>query len=409
MRRAAVGAARDAAAAVERAVGDGASAIVCGCGVAESAIAAELARAKEQCIDEVLKAARHSSTGLSLGRSAALDAAWGAMWARLDELCNASLNRCIQAAKGLGEWSNAALPGLYGSVEALVREALRRARTVWNHAAMRIGRAMSDAALKLHDLFAQCEENWQARLAAAADDGAATSSAPPGSSSDHAETPATPTPITPPPDEAAASSAGGPLSLDRLRAAQASLAALLYAAAKQCVGALAKNLEQLLVGLSNVRQGLLKAPSDAQGALMTYLASSSEGASSLQRTTREAHNWERADTYEEVERLLGGSRRSSASPASDKSGSSKRNGAASPAAAAAVKEPTTTSAVKASPSKPPPSTPPASAPTPSSVARSTPTTVPSPMMSPADQEWMAQLAESCGRRRSASRRRGRRA
>ena len=307
-----LGAAHDARAATDRAAGDSASSIVCGCGMAEATIAAELPRTGRQCLDDVLRTAR--AHGVRQDQRS-VQAQWGAMWSRVDDLCNASLQRCVQAAGGLGKWSASSMPAVYASVVEMLREALRRVRAVWNLAAMRIGRSMSAAAFKLEDLFARCESGWKAQGARALDGivGDADTSDPPSVKAQSASPPATiDSPSLAADNGAGSSTAATPpatldatRSLERLRASQATLAALLYAAAKSCADALCKGLERTLLGLREVQRGLSNSPVSDGGALMTYLKAVSDGIRSLQSTTRDAHNWDRAAAYEEVQRALG--------------------------------------------------------------------------------------------------------
>lgn len=137
----AVDAMRGASMASERAIGDGASSLVCGCGIAESAITSELARARDLLVDEVIRAARGPAPPQ---QQEAHDVRWGAMWARLDELGNASLQRCVGTTRELGEWAAEALPAPCAAVEALVRDVLPRMRTTWHMSAVRIGRALQE-------------------------------------------------------------------------------------------------------------------------------------------------------------------------------------------------------------------------------------------------------------------------
>ena len=156
----AVASLHQASSAAQRAVGDGASSLVCGCGVAESAIAAELARARDQLVAEVLRAARAPRKSAEYEHEK-----WGAMWARLDELLNASLRRCVSTARDLGEWSASALPAPCVAVEQQLREALPRMRHVWHAHAVRIGRHLHGTAGKLQQLFAECERLAQEEAA----------------------------------------------------------------------------------------------------------------------------------------------------------------------------------------------------------------------------------------------------
>lgn len=137
----AVDALRCASTASERAIGDGASSLVCGCGIAESAITSELARARDLLVDEVLRAARGPAPP---AQQEAHDVRWGSMWARLDELSNASLQRCVGTTRELGEWAAEALPVPCTAIEALVRDVLPHMRTIWHAAALRIGRALQE-------------------------------------------------------------------------------------------------------------------------------------------------------------------------------------------------------------------------------------------------------------------------
>ena len=216
----AVAAVRGAALAADRAVGDGASSIVCGCGVAEGELAKELGLAKEALLGEVLKAAKGHADRRRAPPSTAraledVEAAWGGMWARLDDVCNTSLQRSVHAADRLAKWSAAALVGPCSSLDEFVREALRRMRAIWSAAALKIGGMLRDATLAFHEQFSR----YEARVKA----GGAQS----------------PT---------AADGGGG----GRPRSAQATLAALLFATGKQVMSFLCSGLERILSGLQAV-------------------------------------------------------------------------------------------------------------------------------------------------------------
>ena len=190
------------------------------------------------------------------------------MWARLDDVCNTSLQRSVHAADRLAKWSAAALVGPCSSLDEFVREALRRMRAIWSAAALKIGGMLRDATLAFHEQFSR----YEARVKA----GGAQS----------------PT---------AADGGGG----GRPRSAQATLAALLFATGKQVMSFLCSGLERILSGLQAVRGALgAAAAAVASASTAPFVASAAEGVRSLQATTREAFLWERGDVYEEVERLL---------------------------------------------------------------------------------------------------------
>ena len=331
---AALQAACEADAAAERAVGDSASSIVCGCGVAEAAIASELAHAKTQLMGEVRRTARAHAAALpqALGsssssrRHSAQDGRWGEMFARMDDLCNASLQRCVHGARTLGDWSGEALLSPCASLEALLRDLLKRVRMLWNAEAMRIGRTLRGGAMRLQELFAEGEERTRAhaaaRAAALAASAAAASSSNSSPSSSSSSSSSRGLPAISEEDESAGASASASASAsqraERLRSAQATLAALLYAASKQIVGSLCRGLEALLTGLQAIVKTLSskrKAAAAAAAAtsaildegssdMARYIAAAAEGVASLQRTTRDAHHWQQGEVYDEVESLL---------------------------------------------------------------------------------------------------------